>query len=185
MQAHRLVRGQARRLAFGAGAAAALATAIAACGGGHGGTSSSSTASAAPSSATASPAGSPMPTTGAAAKAAIKQDWTSFFSASTTTGQRLNLLQNGQKLAGPLKSEANSSLAKGASAKVNSVTLTSPTTATVNYTIMVSGTPALKNKTGTAVYKDGVWKVGDASFCGLLGLENGSNLPAACKKATG
>ena len=37
-----------------------------------------------------------------------------------------------------------------------------------------------------AVYQDGTWKVGLASFCGLLALENGgktSGLPAACKSA--
>jgi hypothetical protein len=36
------------------------------------------------------------------------------------------------------------------------------------------------------VYSGGTWKVGVASFCSLLGLENNGNtskLPAACKSA--
>ena len=39
---------------------------------------------------------------------------------------------------------------------------------------------------GVAVLQGGTWKVGDASFCGLLTLENGgraSGLPAACHSA--
>jgi len=54
----------------------------------------------------------------------------------------------------------------------------------VTYSILVSGTPALTNQAGVAVYQDGRWKVGDASFCGLLLLENGGKtqlLPAACR----
>ena len=44
----------------------------------------------------------------------------------------------------------------------------------------------LSNQTGVAVLQNVVWKVGIASFCGLLALENGgktSGLPAACKAA--
>jgi hypothetical protein len=44
----------------------------------------------------------------------------------------------------------------------------------------------LPNQTGTAVNQGGTWKVGVASFCGLLTLENNGNtakLPAACKSA--
>ena len=69
---------------------------------------------------------------------------------------------------------------------MSKVTLVSPTQAKVIYSILVGGTPALSNQTGVAVYQDGVWKVGVASFCGLLTVENGgktSNLPAACRSA--
>jgi hypothetical protein len=55
--------------------------------------------------------------------------------------------------------------------------------ADVTYNIVVGGSPALSNQTGTAILQNGTWKVGDASFCGLLALENGgktSGLPAAC-----
>jgi hypothetical protein len=72
------------------------------------------------------------------------------------------------------------------SAKVTKVTLVSPTQAKVTYSILESGQPVLSNQTGVAVYQDGTWKVGIASFCGLLAMENGgktSSLPAACKAA--
>jgi hypothetical protein len=56
----------------------------------------------------------------------------------------------------------------------------------VTYSILVAGTPALSNQKGIAVYKNGSWQVGVASFCGLLATENGgktSSLPPACKSA--
>jgi hypothetical protein len=67
-----------------------------------------------------------------------------------------------------------------ASAKVTAVHLTSPTQATVTYDIFLGGKPALSNQTGTAVYQDGIWKVGDVSFCQLLKLENGGTAPSVC-----
>jgi len=71
-------------------------------------------------------------------------------------------------------------LAATASAKVNSVTVTSPTQATVKYDILISGTPALSGQTGVAVLENGTWKVGDASFCALLGIANGGKAPSVC-----
>ena len=96
------------------------------------------------------------------------------------------LLQNGSVFQPVIKAQAGSALASSATSKVSKVTLVSPTQAKVIYSILVGGTPALSNQTGVAVYQDGVWKVGDASFCGLLTVENGgktSNLPAACRSA--
>ena len=78
------------------------------------------------------------------------------------------------------------SLASGIGAKVTKVTMVSPSQAKVTYSILIGGQPALSNQSGVAVYQDGTWKVGLASFCGLLALENGgktSGLPAACKSA--
>ena len=66
------------------------------------------------------------------------------------------------------------------------MTLESPTQAKVIYSILVGGTPALSNQNGVAVLQNGVWKVGDTSFCGLLIVENSgktSGLPAACQSA--
>jgi hypothetical protein len=74
-------------------------------------------------------------------------------------------------------------LASQASAQVTSLTLTSPTQAAVKYNILLSGSPVLKNQTGTAVYEGGIWKVGDASFCGLLTLENNGKAPSVCSSA--
>jgi hypothetical protein len=78
---------------------------------------------------------------------------------------------------------AGSSLAQGASASVQSVTLTSPTQATVHYSILVGGAPALPNQKGTAVYENGTWKVGLGSFCSLLTLQNNGKAPAGCPSA--
>ena len=52
--------------------------------------------------------------------------------------------------------------------------------------IQSQASSGLSNLTSVAVYQDGSWKVGVASFCGLLALENGgktSSLSAACKAA--
>jgi hypothetical protein len=110
-----------------------------------------------------------------------------FFDAKTPVTRRVALLQDGSEFAAVIKSMAGSSLASEASAKVGKVTVVSPAEAKVSYSILVSGSPALPNQVGTAVYQDGTWKVGVASFCGLLALENGGStksLPAACKAAS-
>jgi hypothetical protein len=100
--------------------------------------------------------------------------------------KRVSLLQDGSQFASIIRSQAGSGLAAQASAKVAKVTVMSPTQAKVGYSILVSGQSALPNQTGVAVLQDGTWKVGVASFCNLLALENGgstSKLPPACKTA--
>ena len=64
-----------------------------------------------------------------------------------------------------INAQAGSGLAASAGAKVKAVVVNSPAQATVNYDITLSGATALANQTGTAVYQDGMWKVGDVSFC--------------------
>jgi len=66
---------------------------------------------------------------------------------------------------------------------VTAVTLQSPAQAKVTYSILVGGTPALKDQPGVAVYQSGMWKVGDQSFCALLTLENSGKAPTACASA--
>jgi hypothetical protein len=54
----------------------------------------------------------------------------------------------------------------------------------VKYNLVAGGTTVQTGATGTAVLEGGVWKVGDASFCGLLseaGTLLNVTLPAACK----
>ena len=113
-------------------------------------------------------------------------NWAKFFSASTPIPQRIALLQNGSVFAPVIRAQASSTLAKLASAKVTHVTLTGTSQAAVTYTILVGGSSkaGLPGQSGVAVYQEGVWKVGDTSFCGLLKLENGGSskgLFAACK----
>src|SRR5579875_3766087 len=79
------------------------------------------------------------------------------------------------------QAQSKSPLAAHTSAQVSEVSLTSPTTATVTYTILLAGKPALKNVKGTAVKTDGKWQVGDQSFCQLLKLQG--TTPPGCPKA--
>ncbi len=159
--------------------AAGLAPVLAACGGSSPATPPASTAATPGGAASASSA----PASGAAALAAVKTAWLAFFNAKTPVPRRVALLQNGQAFASIIRAQASSPLASSATAQVSKVTLVSATQAKVTYSILVSGAPALSGQSGVAVYQHGRWKVGDASFCGLLALENGgktSSLPAAC-----
>lgn len=154
----------------------ALVGALAACGS----SSPSSSASHSPSSTSSGP-----PST-ASSIAAITTNWEKFFNAKTPTATRQSLLENGSQF--PSSSLAASGLAAEASAKVLSVSNVSPgVNATVTYNVLLGTTVALPNQTGQAVYQNGTWKVGTASFCGLLKLENGnktSGLPSVCTTST-
>ena len=116
----------------------------------------------------------------------ITHNWEKFFNAKTPVAQRVALLQNGSAFAAVIRAQAGSGLASTASAKVSKVIVTSPSQATVKYSILIGGSPALSNQSGVAVMQGGTWKVGLASFCGLLTLENNgktSGLPSLCKTA--
>jgi hypothetical protein len=99
--------------------------------------------------------------------------------------KRISLLQNGSKFASEIRSSASFPGASSASAKVTKVTVTSATQATVIYSILLLGTPipGLTNTKGVAVLENGTWKVGDASFCVLLTLQNSGNTPTVCRSA--
>jgi hypothetical protein len=157
--------------------ACAIGASLAAC------SSSSSTTSSAPSSPAAVAPSGTSTGSGSSAEKAIAANWTAFFSPKTPVSKRVSLLQNGSTFASVIQAQASSSLASEASASVQKVTVTSPSQATVDYTILLAGTPVLKNQKGVAVYQDGTWKVGVASFCGLLTLENSGKPLAVCKAA--
>ena len=167
----------------------ALAAGIAACS--SSGNSSSSGASSSPSSAPSSSASAASsapasPVSSSGATAAITANWEAFFSPKTPVAKRVSLLQDGQTFESVIKSQAGSGLAASATSKVTKVTVVSPTQAKVTYSILLGGQPALSNQAGVAVKQGGTWKVGVASFCGLLTVENSgktSGLPAACKSA--
>ncbi|HZD87048.1 MAG TPA: hypothetical protein VE088_03475 [Gaiellaceae bacterium] len=149
-----------------------LVAALAACGGSGSGSGSSPTTHSTTQST-------------AAAKAEIETAYEKFFSSKTPTSQRIALLQNGQQFKGAISALAKNPLASNTSATVKSVTLQGSNKAKVVYTVNVSGTaiPGLKNRKGTAVRENGMWKVGDASFCALVAL--GGNPPKACKNLGG
>jgi hypothetical protein len=149
-----------------------LAGVLAACGG----SSPSSSGSSKPPSTTSS-----APST-AASIAAITTNWEKFFSAKTPVSTRQSLLENGSEF--PSSTLAPTGLAAEASAKVLSVSAVTQADATVTYNILLGTSVALPNQTGQAVFQNGTWKVGTASFCSLLKLEAGnktSGLPAVCK----
>ncbi len=164
-------------------AACALGLLLAACSGSSTPAASHSAAPLTPSPSSASPSTAGEPATGNGAIAAIKSNWAEFFSAKTPIARRLALLQNGQAFAAVIRAQASSPLALAATSRVTKVTLTGTDQAAVTYEILVSGKVALPGQAGVAVYQDGVWKVGDASFCALLKLQNGgkaSGLPPGC-----
>jgi hypothetical protein len=141
--------------------------------------------SAQPASPTSAAATASSGGTSSATTAQIKADWQEFFRAETPVATRISLLQNGSAFASILKSQASSPLAASASSTVSAVTVESPAQARVTYSIMLHGTPALKNEPGVAVHQNGTWKVGDQSFCALLILESSGKAPAACASAAG
>ncbi len=141
--------------------------------------SSSSSSSGAKPTASASPKAAST----SAAVAQIKANWEAFFNPKTPVATRVSLLQNGQVFESIIKAQAGSPLASSATSSVSSVTVESPAQAKVVYSILVGGSPALKNQPGVAVYQSGIWKVGDQSFCALLTLENSGKAPAACPSA--
>ncbi|MBO0819224.1 MAG: hypothetical protein J2P26_00070 [Nocardiopsaceae bacterium] len=153
-----------------------LAAAITAC---SGSSSPSSSPSASPSAATSSAAPGSGPS--GSATATIKANWQKFFAGSTPTSGRVALLQNGQTFARELG--VMESLGTTASAKVSDVKLTSPSQATVTYSIYLGKTAMLPNQKGVAILDNGTWKVSDASVCVLLTLENAGKAPSVCSSA--
>jgi len=108
----------------------------------------------------------------------ITANWKTFFAGSTGAEQKIALLQDGRSFADTIHAQANSVMAKGTTAQVLNVSALAPGRARVQYTILLNGTPALKNQIGLAVLDGSVWKVADSSFCALLALEG--TKPAAC-----
>ena len=165
----------ARRVILAPVLGLALAAAVVACSS-SGSSSTSTSGSSSPATSTTSSG----PATGTAAQ--VTANWEKFFSASTPTSQRVALLQDGAAFATAIGSLTH--LVNGLGATVTGVTVNSPTSATVTYNLTAGGASLLKNQTGTAVYENGVWKVGDASMCALLKLAPGATLPAACNSAS-
>jgi hypothetical protein len=175
-------RHSARRIFMAPALGLALAAAVAACSSGG----SSSTTPPATSSSTVTPTTSSTSSASSSGStvATITANWEAFFSSATPNAKRVELLQNGSTFSAAVSAFSKSPLASAVSAKVDSVTVTSATQANVKYDLTAAGQSVESGATGVAVLEDGVWKVGDASFCGLL--EEGSSIlgiavPSACK----
>jgi hypothetical protein len=150
---------------------AAVAVTASACSGGGGSGRSSgggANASAPANSASSSSSSSAAP---AAAMSEIRQNRAAFFNGKTTPQKKIELLQNGTKCAPVIKKQSKSRLARSTKAKVSNVALTGPQRATVTYSVLIGGKPAVTHQTGHAIRTAGAGKVTDASFCQLLGLQ--------------
>ena len=115
-----------------------------------------------------------------AAQVQVKKDWVAFFSPSTPATKKVSLLEDGAQFA-PLLGQLGS-MAASVSSTVQKVKVTSADTATVTFSILLSGTPVLSGQRGEAVKQSGTWKVSDEVLCGLLSLE--SKHPAACSSTS-
>jgi hypothetical protein len=164
----------------------ALAAAVTACSSSPSSPGSGASASKSASPPASSASATPSQSGGSAATiTAIKTNWEAFFSAKTPASRKISLLQNGQAFASVIQAQNSSSLASSATSAVSAVMLESATQATVTYSILVGGTPELKNQPGVSVLQNGTWKVGDQSFCALLTLENNGKAPSVCAKIAG
>ena len=162
-----------------------FALAITACS--SSGSSSSSTATSAPAATTSAATASSSAAAGGSAVAQITANWEAFFNPATPNAKRVLLLENGAQFASAISACSASPLAQSVSSKVDSVSLTSATKANVKYDLTAAGTSVATGQTGTSVLQNGVWKVGDDVFCGLL--KQGASLlnisvPAACNTAS-
>ena len=163
-----------------------FALAITACSSG-GSSSSSTAATSAPVATTSAATASSSAAAGGSAVAQITANWEAFFNPATPNSKRVQLLENGSEFASAINAFSASPLAQQVSSKVDSVSVTSATKANVKYDLTAAGTSVASGQTGTSVLQDGVWKVGDEVFCGLL--KQGASLlnisvPAACNSAS-
>lgn len=147
------------------------------------GSSSSSSAPATSAPATSAPATTASAAASGSAVSQITANWEKFFNSSTPNSERVQLLENGSEFTAALTAFSASPLASAVTSKVDSVTVTSATKASVKYDLSAAGTTVATGATGSSVLQDGTWKVGDDVFCGLL-KEGASilniKLPAAC-----
>ena len=171
-----------------------LVTAMAACSSGS--SSSSSVAATTPTSvpasvsatatASATPAASGSGSSSAVAE--ITTNWNAFFNPSTPNSKRVQLLQNGSQFTAAISAFASSPLAAAVTSKVDSVTLSSATSANVKYDLSAMGATVATGASGTSVLQDGTWKVGDEVFCGLLTEAKSAGItvpvPSACSSAS-
>ncbi|WP_433710384.1 hypothetical protein ACQP2U_29100 [Nocardia sp. CA-084685] len=108
----------------------------------------------------------------------ITDVFVAFFDGKTPADTKAGLVENGSTFAATLAAQASSPMAAGSTATVSTVKLDDSTHASVTYTVLINGNPALPNQAGKAISVDGKWKVAAATFCGLLKLQGGA--PASC-----
>lgn len=108
----------------------------------------------------------------------ITDAFVTFFDGNTPADKKITLVENGSTFATAITQQASSPMAAGSTAAVADVKLDDTTNATVTYSILINGSPALPNQNGKAVNIDGQWKVAAATYCGLLKIQGAA--PAGC-----
>lgn len=152
------------------------AMAVSGCGGGstNGKTPTTTTTHTTPPTGTGTSAAPSAPS----AEAQIRRNWVAFFDGSTPVARRIALLEYRQRFAAVIRVQSKTPIVNRTSAGVGTVSLTSPSRATVVYSVDVGGQPVLKHRHGTAVRVNGTWKVADSSFCALLDVQG--TTPLVC-----
>ncbi|MEV4615925.1 hypothetical protein AB0K43_25530 [Kitasatospora sp. NPDC049258] len=120
-------------------------------------------------SASASASGS-GPADVATATTQVTATWEKFFDPATSLADKAALLQNGEQLVPVLQGFASDPRVGQVKAQVTSVDFTSPTTATVTYSLSLEGAVVQPDASGQAVLENGTWKVSTSTLCGLVTL---------------
>lgn len=114
-------------------------------------------------------------------QAAVEHAYHVFFSSRSTTPETERYLQQGKLFVPTLRAQAKNPMSNTSSVRASDVVLVTPHTASVRYTVLVSGHAMLGNQAGFAVLEGGRWKVAGRTFCALMALQN--THPSACKDA--
>jgi hypothetical protein len=120
----------------------------------------------------------PSDTAGAATQ--IATNYQKFFDPATPPADKLGLLQNGTAFVPVLQGFASNPLAAKASVTVLTVAFTSPTAADVTFNLCESGAAVLPGSAGKSILDAGVWKIADATLCGLVKLNGGGAAVPGC-----
>lgn len=109
------------------------------------------------------------------ATAAITDLYNKFFDNTVDASSKVDLVQNGAKMNGLITALGKGAQSAKSSVKVESVSLTSPTHATVPFDILLNGAVALPNVQGQALLDaaSGKWQVADVTLCSLAKLTPG------------
>ena len=158
-----------------------LAVLVAGCGGSSSGGATPTTVGSQGTTESAAPHAT-APADTAAATTEITKNWTKFFDYRTPLATEFTLLQGGKVLA-PAVHTAQQEQAKThikQLVKVKKVSFTSPTQATVYYSLYNGSTVLLNNSAGVAVLDNGTWKVSKITFCTLVQLGNNNKPVPSC-----
>jgi len=107
-----------------------------------------------------------------AARADVRDLWETFFDTTIGLDERVGMLEHGEDLREAVSLAMQNPLLAQAVVTVTDVSFESPERAIVVYDVALSGTGqvVLPGALGIAVRVDGVWRVSEATMCGLADL---------------